>query len=174
MNILTIFLIASAAIVTFSWHSLRDRRSHGFFRFFAFECILILILRNRSAWFHDPLSSAQIISWALLCASLALAIHGFYLLVVVGKPKENFENTTAMVMLGAYRYIRHPLYASLILLVWGVFFKDVSLQGLMLTAVASVFLFTTARVEEFENLHKFGEDYASYMTKTKMFIPFLF
>jgi len=44
----------------------------------------------------------------------------------------------------------------------------------LLTAVASAFLFATARVEEAENLHKFGEEYASYMSKTKMFIPYLF
>lgn len=174
MKNLVIFVIASAGIIAFSWHSLREGLSHGFYRFFAFECILISILLNRNLWLRDPFSVAQIISWALLCASLGLATHGFYLLIAIGRPKGYFENTTAVVMLGAYKYIRHPLYASLILLAWGSFFKDVSLQGVMLTVVASTFLFAAARVEESENLHKFGEEYASYMTKTKMFIPFLF
>jgi len=60
------------------------------------------------------------------------------------------------------------------LLAWGSFFKDVSLQGVLLTVVASAFLFAAAKVEKAENLHKFGEEYASYMSKTKMFIPYLF
>ena len=171
---LVIFLVVSVGIVAFSWQSLRNSRSHGFYRFFAFECILILLLLNRSAWFHNPLSSAQIISWLLLCASLALAAHGFYLLMVIGKPEGHFENTTAIVMLGAYKYIRHPLYASLILFAWGTFFKVISLQGVMLATVVTALLFATARVEESENLHKFGEEYAAYMVKTKMFVPRIF
>ena len=174
MENLVIFVIVSAGITAFSWHSLHDGRSHGFYRFFAFECILISILLNRNLWFYDPFSVAQIISWVLLSASLGLAVHGFYLLIALGRPKGNFENTTAVVTIGAYKYIRHPLYASLVLLTWGLLFKDVSLQGVMLTAIASTFLFATARVEESENLRKFGEEYALYMTKTKMFIPFLF
>jgi protein-S-isoprenylcysteine O-methyltransferase Ste14 len=171
---LIIFVVASAGIVAFSWQSLGNSRSHGFCRFFAFECILILVLLNRNAWFHDPLSSAQIISWILLCASLGLAAHGFYLLVVIGRPEGHFENTTAIVMLGAYKYIRHPLYTSLMLFTWGTFLKDLSLQGVMITTVGTALLFATARVEESENIHKFGEEYAAYMVKTKMFIPHVF
>ena len=45
---------------------------------------------------------------------------------------------------------------------------------MLLTVVASAFLFAAAKVEKAENLHKFGEEYASYMSKTKMFIPYLF
>ncbi len=39
---------------------------------------------------------------------------------------------------------------------------------------ASAFLTATARVEEAENLDKFGDQYAAYMKTTKIFIPFLF
>jgi protein-S-isoprenylcysteine O-methyltransferase Ste14 len=38
----------------------------------------------------------------------------------------------------------------------------------------TAFLIATAKVEEVENLSKFGADYAAYMKTTKMFIPFLF
>ena len=174
MTNLIIFVIASMGIVAFSWQSLRNSRSHGFYRFFAFECLLILFLLNREAWFRDPFSWTQVLSWVLLCASLGVAVHGFYLLMALGKPEGNFENTTMLVIRGAYRYIRHPLYASLILLTWGVFFKEISLQCTLLAGVASAFLYATAKIEEAENLHAFGEEYASYMTKTKMFIPYLF
>jgi len=171
---LILFVLASAAIVWFSWTSLHDRRSHGFFRFFAFESILALILLNVEHWFRDPFSAFQIVSWLLLFGSLFLAVHGFYLLRLIGRPEGNFENTTTLVRLGAYRYIRHPLYSSLLWLGWGVFFKDPSLLGSVLVLVTSAFLIATAKAEEVENLHRFGADYAAYMKTTKMFIPFLF
>src|SRR3989337_275306 len=61
-----------------------------------------------------------LLSVSSFCLS-SIAAHGFYLLMVIGKPEGHFENTTAIVMLGAYKYIRHPLYASLILFAWGTF-----------------------------------------------------
>jgi protein-S-isoprenylcysteine O-methyltransferase Ste14 len=60
------------------------------------------------------------------------------------------------------------------LLAWGVFFKDPSFMGVILVLVASAFLTTTAKVEERQTLNKFGDEYAHYRKKTKMFIPFLF
>jgi protein-S-isoprenylcysteine O-methyltransferase Ste14 len=171
---LIIFLLVSAGIVHISRPSLRDPYSHGFFRFFAFESILILILLNTAKWFHDPFSIFQIISWVLLFSSIILAIHEFHILHKIGKPKHGVENTTVLVTQGAYKYIRHPLYSSLLLLGWGVFFKDPSILGGTLVIIASTFLTATSRVEEKENLNKFGNTYAEYMKRTKMFIPFLF
>lgn len=171
---LIIFVVMSAGIVFLSWKSFRNPRSHGFFRFFAFEFILALILLNLEPWFRDPFSAQQITSWVLLLFSLLLAVHGFYLLHVVGRPKDGIEDTITLVITGAYKYIRHPLYASLLLLVWGVFLKDVvSPLGGSLAAIASAFITATARAEELENLQKFGAKYAGYMKTTKMFIPFL-
>jgi protein-S-isoprenylcysteine O-methyltransferase Ste14 len=169
-----LFVAFSGGIVFVSWPSLRNWRSHGFYRFFAFEVILGLILLNVGHWFTDPFAVHQIASWLLLSLSLFLAVHGFYLLAVAGKPKGHIEQTTTLVKVGAYKYIRHPLYSSLLLLAWGVFLKDSSLLGGVVALVASAGLVATARVEEAENLQRFGEDYAAYMKTTKMFLPFLF
>ena len=170
---LTIFITVSAGIIFLSRNSLRKLNSHGFFRFFAFESILVLVLLNLERWFHEPFSILQIISWSLLLSSLIMAVHGFYLLHMIGRPKSSIENTTVLVRQGAYRYIRHPLYASLLLGGWGVFFKSPSLLSIFLVLVASAFLVATAKVEEAENIQKFGANYAAYMKTTKMFIPFL-
>ena len=170
---LIIFVVISVGFIVWSWPFFRNPRSHGFFRFFAFESILALILLNVLQWFQNPLSSHQIVSWILLGLSLFMAVHGFYLLSKIGKPKDyNIEDTTTLVMVGAYRYIRHPLYSSLLFMGWGVFFKDPSFLGIILVVAASAFITATAKVEEEENLHKFGTDYAEYIKRTKMFIPF--
>ncbi len=177
MNTLSeILLIAAVSLLLLplSLSSLKDPRSHGFTRFFAFEGIIILVVTNLTGWFDEPFSFHQIISWILLTVSLLLAVHGFYLLRVVGRPQGDFENTTRLVTVGAYKHIRHPLYASLLAGAWGVFFKELTLFGLCVSTVTSYFLFITAWREEGENLKRFGKEYASYMAGTKMFIPYFF
>ena len=177
-----VFLIGSVPIIWISRASLRDRNAHGFYRFFAFEAILGLIALNLPAWFRDPFSRRQLISWALLMASLLLAVHGFTLLRGAGRPDHTIEDptrlgvekTTRLVRSGAYRFIRHPLYASLLALAWGAFLKTPSWLGALLVAIATAGVYLTARVEERENLRNFGTEYAEYMRETRMFIPFVF
>ena len=180
---LGIFVLVSAGFAYISRASLPVLRSHGFYRFFAWECILALFLLNMESWFRAPFSVPQIVSWLLLFVSAFLVIHGVYLLRRIGKPDDTreeapllgFEKTTALVVEGAYRYIRHPLYSSLLFLAWGIFFKDVtSWAGLALAAAATFFLTLTGRAEEGENVRFFGAAYQEYIQRSKMFIPFLF
>ena len=74
---------------------------------------------------------------------------------------------------GIYRYIRHPLYGSLLFLAWGIFFKSISIAGFLLVMGTSLFLFLTAKIEEKENCDYFGEEYRSYMQQTKIFVPYI-
>lgn len=179
---IVVFVLVSVLFALLSGKSLFRPLSHGFYRFFAWEFILALILLAIPVWFKNPFSAPQIVSWLLLLVSLFLVLHGFYLLRIIGKPDQNrpgadllaFERTSALVTAGAYKYIRHPLYSSLLFLAWGVFFKDFSWVGLLLAAAASLFLFLTAKRDESECLTHFGDAYRSYMQSTKRFIPFLF
>lgn len=178
----TYFLLGTGCLVYVSRASLAVPRSHGFYRFLAWEAILALALLNIDAWFRDPFSWHQLISWTLLAISALLVIVGVRLLWRMGKPDARrddvpmlaFEKTTTLVTAGAYRYIRHPMYSSLLFLAWGIFFKDPSWFGSLLALAATLFLVAAARVEEAENVRFFGEEYREYMTQTKMFIPFLF
>ena len=171
---LAIFFAASAAIIQLSWRSLRDSRSHGFYRFFAFELLSALILLNVPVWFRDPLSARQLVSWFLGAASIGTAIEGFRLLRVIGRPARTaarstnlpFENTTTLVTVGAYRFIRHPMYASLLALVWCAYLKNpFAISGIVLALSASGFLIATSVAEEKENLVSFGEVYAAYIDR---------
>jgi protein-S-isoprenylcysteine O-methyltransferase Ste14 len=137
---------------------------------------------NVQGWFQDPLAWYQIISWILLITSLVLVIQGVRLLREIGKADSarsdpallGLEKTARLVTVGLYRYIRHPLYSSLLFLAWGIFFKSPSWLDGGLALICTVFLFATARVEEQENVHFFGEEYAAYLKHTKMFIPYIF
>jgi protein-S-isoprenylcysteine O-methyltransferase Ste14 len=177
-----VFIVASVGLAWVSPRSLRDFRSHGFYRFFAWESILALVLLNLDYWFYEPFSIRQIASWLLLIVSVFVVIHGFLLLRMAGKPdsKRNdpsligVEKTTELVTAGAYRYIRHPIYSSVVYGAWGVFLKRPSWIGACLAVITIFFVTVTAKIEEAENISFFGPAYQSYMKQTKMFIPFLF
>jgi len=174
MTEVILFVAGSLIIIWISFPSLRRPGSHGFYRFFAWEAILGMFLMNVRSWFVHPFAWYQIISWILLITSLILVIAGVSLLRHAGKPTDALEATTQLVQSGIYRFIRHPLYASLFLLDWGIFFKAPGLLGGCFAAVATAFLYNTACADEAECLDKFGEEYTEYMKKTKMFIPFVF
>lgn len=181
MTRVIVFSIVSILIVYISRKSILHPGAHGFYRFFAWECMLALALINVPHWFKYPFSLQQIASWLFLCISLFLVAHGVYLLKLIGKPSQDradkelieFEKTSALVTVGAYRYIRHPLYSSLLFLAWGVFLKHFSWPGLVLAVFSTLFLFLTARRDEVECLQHFSDAYRDYMRETKRFIPFL-
>ena len=172
---LLIFTAGTIFIILFSWFlSIREGRYHGIPRFFAFEGLLALLLLNIPVWFKNPLSIQQIASWLLFIISIYYAITAFRLFHLYGKHGKNFENTTRLVTSGLYRYIRHPMYAALLFMGWGMFLKSITWQGLVIVVVISIALFITAKIEEKEMLKKFGEEYGIYRAKTKMFIPFIY
>jgi protein-S-isoprenylcysteine O-methyltransferase Ste14 len=108
---------------------------------------------------------------------------GVHFLRTQGKPIEKregdpsllaFEKTTQLVTSGIYKYIRHPLYCSLLLLTWGIFIKHITLTVATLAIVATVFLVFTAKADEAECIRFFGGQYQNYMKRSKMFIPYIF
>ncbi len=168
-------LTGTLIIILFSWfYSIREKRYHGIARFFSFESIYIMILLNYRLWFREPLSLHQIFSWIFLISSIYPGIAGYLLLQNRGKPDKSIERTTQLVKSGIYKYIRHPLYCSLLLFGTGVMFKDPGPLQLVLGAINVFAIYLTARIEEKEMIMKFGQSYKEYMHETKMFIPYIF
>lgn len=169
---LAAFLIGSIFLVLFSWLvSIREKRYHGIPRFFAFVGLLLLGLIQYKFWFDDPISVLQVISWIFLFLSIYYVITSFLLYFRHTKPDINFENSTRLVTIGLYKYVRHPMYGSLLFLGWGMFLKSINLYSIILVVVITIALFITCKVEEKEMIKKFGEDYKGYMKGTKMLIP---
>jgi protein-S-isoprenylcysteine O-methyltransferase Ste14 len=169
-----LFVLLSAVAVAASLHAWRTHQTYGFFRFLGFEFLAVLVGWNASWWFRAPLSIHQLFSWAMFVASVSLAAHGVHLLRSFGRSQRRImEDTQEVVEAGVYRYVRHPLYGSLVLLVWGVFFKGVDLVSGVLALVATACWIMTARYEERFNIERFGARYSEYMKRTKMFVPFL-
>jgi protein-S-isoprenylcysteine O-methyltransferase Ste14 len=176
-----------------------ETHGRKFYRFFALEFVFLLILVNFGYWLKNPFTLFRLITWLILCGSLVLAGYAIFHLLLFGKPQLSddieipnkltlseiyksirhplytsrialtIETTTNLVTRGAFKYIRHPLYASLILLGAVTLIKNPSMLATSLFGAAAVFIYATARVEEKENLIKFGDDYAVYMKRSRMF-----
>jgi protein-S-isoprenylcysteine O-methyltransferase Ste14 len=165
----------------YSWGPLHNPRVHGFYRFFVFEGVLILLLLNGSA---GPLSVSpwlKTVSQIINGVAIGLVAAGYYQLRRSGghRPRSDFpenhhfENTAQLVCTGIYRFIRHPMYSSLRLFAWGTYLGYPTAAGLAAVAVTTIFVVVAARVEEQENIDYFGDQYREYMKTTKMFIPYI-
>jgi protein-S-isoprenylcysteine O-methyltransferase Ste14 len=176
------FLAGSALLAWLSRRPLRRPGSHGFYRFFAWECILGLAVLNHTPWGSARLSPLQLVSWTLLGLSAALVAIGVVTLVRCGGSGARrddaslyeWEKTRSLVTTGIFARIRHPMYASLLALTWGLFFQLPSWPAAGIAAVGSALLYVTARRDEGECLAHFGAAYADYRARTRMFVPFLF
>ncbi len=182
MEKLILFGILSVLSISASWRTLSNVKNHGFYRFFSWECIAWLFASNYEFWFINPFSSNQIFSWLLLLIASYVVIAGVLMMKKMGKAVKirdektlySFEKTTELVDKGIFKYIRHPLYSSLIYLTWGVFLKKPTIILLFISVLSTVFLYITSRLDEKECILFFGEKYKEYMKRSKMFIPHIF
>lgn len=176
-----ILLIGTLVLTVVSHQSIRQPGTHGYYRFFAWELMLLLYVLNMPTWYKEIDAPHQVIAGVFFMVSLFMIVTGAIQLLLFGKPNDqrnevpmlHFEKTTVLVQTGIYRYIRHPIYGSLFFLCWGFFFKNPTMTGVGIAAVASAFLMLAARVEEIENIRFFGEPYRAYIKRSKMLIPFI-
>jgi protein-S-isoprenylcysteine O-methyltransferase Ste14 len=182
MERIIIFGVLSIPLILVSWRTLFNIRSHGVYRFLSWEAILWLLVSNFKYWFVDPFRGLQIFSWFLLIISGYLVIAGG-LHMKRHSQKGNdrnerelfeFEKTGELVDKGIFGYIRHPLYASLLFLTWGIWLKNPTWILFAFAVFSSLSLFMTATIEEKECIRYFGNLYREYIKRTKRFIPFIF
>ena len=150
---------------------LRRPSSHGFYMFFAFEALLVLGYLN--IHWNGPFNGVRVLSGILLVCSGLMAISGFYGLKRYGQPQKDWEDTTRLIERGIFRWIRHPLYTSLMLLALSLLLNHVSSGAILAFGIAFGCLFLASRIEEKENMEKFGDDYLRYQRKTKRYLPFI-
>lgn len=182
MNSLLVFVVLSLIAIVFSHKSLRAFRSHGFYRFWSWECIIGIFAFNYKFWFVEPFSIRQICSWLLLIISIYLVLAGINRLKKAEKATStrkdkalyNFEKTSELIVNGIFSYIRHPMYSSLMMLALGVMLKNITVWTLAMACAATFFLYLTALADERECMAYFGDSYKKYMSRTKRFIPFIF
>jgi protein-S-isoprenylcysteine O-methyltransferase Ste14 len=78
----------------------------------------------------------------------------------------------AVIRRGPYRFIRHPMYAAALLLVWATVLGHWTTVGLVTGVVVVLAVVPRIRDEE-RRLRARYPDYETYSRSTKRFVPFL-
>jgi protein-S-isoprenylcysteine O-methyltransferase Ste14 len=84
----------------------------------------------------------------------------------------DIKDGAKLIVTGPYRFVRHPMYSSLILFMLGILLWHFSWLNLLFFFIMSVAVLLKAFKEE-KLWHIEDEKYASYMKNTKMIIPFV-
>lgn len=130
--------------------------------------VAVLYLFLRHALFADGavLVFAQIMAGALMIwARLTFGLRSFH----------GAANATAggLETRGPYRWIRHPIYAAILLFVWSGVSAHRSLGSIGAGVIASVGTAVRIVAEERLVLARYPE-YAEYAARTKRLIPYIF
>ena len=78
-----------------------------------------------------------------------------------------------LVTTGPYAYIRHPIYAGILLAMLGSALASI-MWWLVAFVIFSIYLVYSSRVEEKVMMQQFPDKYPEYKKKTKMLVPFIF
>lgn len=120
---------------------------------------------------YQPIIGKFISVWGAIL--LATALQGYDLREFSGldfnknQEKNEFKND------GLLKYMRHPIYFGILLLVWGMFIADASTRSLTGAVAVTIYLFIGIYFEEKKLIEVFGEKYKRYQQDVPMLIPFL-
>jgi protein-S-isoprenylcysteine O-methyltransferase Ste14 len=109
----------------------------------------------------------------------ALALHGFdpcglrpiraHLRGASPAPTATAARATPLVVRGPYRWVRHPLYSFVIVLLWAD--ADMTPSRLVIAAVWTAWICVGARLEERDLISEFGDRYRSYRRRVPFLVP---
>jgi protein-S-isoprenylcysteine O-methyltransferase Ste14 len=121
----------------------------------------------------DRLNAVQVAGAALTTLGVLLAIAG---IARLGRSLTPFPRPLAHARLrqsGAYRFVRHPIYAGLIVASFGWSLSWLSLPGLVFCALVSLFFDRKSAFEE-RLLRTHYPEYPVYMRRVRKLIPWVY
>jgi len=131
-----------------------------------FACILVLVMRTDTIW-------AQPFPLLVFLVGASVGVYAFKHnqsdnFNIIPEIKDNAELITT----GAYAYVRHPMYFSVLVMMLGFLCANPTLQNGFAYGLLILSLFLKAFKEEKLWLEK-CEEYREYQRTTKSIIPFL-
>jgi len=135
--------------------------------------LVYIIFPNLVSW-----ASIQLPAW-VRWLGVGIAVAGFLLLEwshrALGRnwsDQPRITETQQLVQSGPYRWIRHPIYTSFLLILGSTLLITANwfVGGLWIAAVSSDGLIRI-RYEEAAMLKKFGDDYIDYQRRTGLILP---
>lgn len=116
---------------------------------------------------------SNLMIWVLIMLTLFMQYHST---LYLANYSEKVVVPTAVVQFGPYRWVRHPIYASTMLLFVTYFAAlRAPFSSLFIVAICSIYYGQKAKLEEALMVETFGESYTEYVNKVKYkFIPFVY
>ena len=94
---------------------------------------------------------------------------------IFGTPTVTNTEQHKLITNRTYRYVRHPIYLSMIILMMGYSLSFCSfLSTLFYTISLIIFVMSRIKIEEKQLLDLFGKEYSEYMNRTKRLLPFIY
>jgi protein-S-isoprenylcysteine O-methyltransferase Ste14 len=138
--------------------------------------LLYDLIPSLPAEFNQPLYPP---AWLLPCISVGLALNilGFciciWAVVSLGRSFGLFIEVRTVVIRGAYRWVRHPIYFGYLFLMLGFAMENFNLAFCILLPIHIVLLLYRARLEE-KRLAESSAEYRDYQKRTGFIFPKFF
>ncbi|MFC1508246.1 methyltransferase family protein [Candidatus Omnitrophota bacterium] len=137
-----------------------------------FFCLFFVIWGGDSFFLHFSTVLSCSVPMAMRLGVMALSlIVSSYLFKSGHVVISHEQRPDYVVSLGAFRYIRHPLYLSVIIFYFGLIFSTFSLISSALLILIIAFYNFIASYEEKLLEERFREDYMQYKRRTGKWIP---
>lgn len=123
-----------------------------------------LLYAIRPPWVYLT-TAGQLIGLAIAAdATLRTDLWAF-----LGLKPEEPASAENLVIRGAYRWVRHPMYSGSLLIIW--LMPAMTLNSALFYAALTVYILIGAHFEERKLLAEFGEAYREYRRQVPMLIP---
>lgn len=132
--------------------------------------VLLHVFKTGNLAVHDV--ALRVVGLVLVVSGLGAAVWArIHIGRNWGMPMSR-KDEPELVTSGPYRFVRHPIYAGLLLAILGTALAN-NLYWLIVLGVMGLYFGYSATVEERTMTSSFPDAYASYREKTKMLIPFI-
>ena len=158
-----------------------DRRQEGLFILATLRPVGLVFILGLIAYMVDPSwmawASLPLPGWARSMGAGVYALSWGLLLWTLRGLGTNLTDTVvtrkehALVTSGPYRWIRHPFYDSVALLVLATSLMAANWFLLVTGGLAFVLMMVRTRTEEEKLLARFGDSYRAYRDRTGRFLP---
>lgn len=158
-----------------------DRRYHAVIYGIASGIALaavVLLWQPSRAPLYDLTGVARHLSQGLSIAAFGFFVWGacslrpfdpLGLVPLVAHLRNKPESSPVFVARGPYRWVRHPLYLAVLVLIWSC--PEMTMDRLLFQLLWSVWILLGAWLEEADLLAEYGDAYRAYCREVSFFIP---
>ena len=143
--------------------------------------LLVILLWQTST--QTVMTPSGLLRWSLRGVSF-LSLLGFYwgvkslrlfdpfgLRPILNRLRGRNPTPMPITVAGPYRWVRHPLYLFMILMIW--FYPDLTRDRLLFNLLWTIWIVIGSWFEEIDLIAEFGDAYRQYQKRVPMLVPLL-